>query len=894
MPDNNTVPSSHGPTSPGKAEQQLIAAVSWIARSIKTIANVFKVLGRWGRAAWVFAVPASVVAIALLVFWFLDQGKDLLISAADHYPQTTAGAFATVFMAYVTWYVARMLANSRSAELEHLDGVYYHAPRVLGFSVFSIVLIGLWGTLGPGSEQDGHFQWIAALLCLPTAYHLGAALIFFIASVRAYPQPPATGLPHFHRDRLLLTLVIAELMWLLAGTGAAAKASWLALIAFAGVVYPLFVHWSLLIAKAVPGDSDESKRKMRGLTLLLIIVTLSLVFIAGIGGHALLAIGCGFLGQFVHTCYVTNRRHFSKRVQPKGLDEQKRFITWAMGILRTVAGFVGFLSPLMNLIIKPAIRWLTDLEQEFASKTDQRSGSIREDDPTAGKTNYYRILNFLTALGIAIFIWACASEDFAMQLGGAAVALFGLTTVMLILAFLGLVSTWLRVNAYLIVVALALVLGNLFETHRVDLVEHQPLLPTADQRLDTRAYLRSWIELRRSDIEKTEGDYPMYFVLADGGASRSGYWVGSVLGRLHQESNGYFTDHLFCLSGASGGSWGNGAFHAWLGEQRTARGLRSTDGPFRPYGATSMEHDSLDRLCRNTLEQDFLSFTLAHMLGNDFVGLLFPPVATLWGDRARALERTLERTDRVLGKGTLFQRPFNAFLASDARTAGELPILFINVTRMQDAKPGVISTIKLDPRSSKRIDVLQHMPDSFDMRLSTAIAMGSRFPFVSPAGYVEDDDDHHYYVDGGYFDNSGAGAVHELLLAMDTLLDRQEVVDAHIRQKLRFVVVHISNSEIDEQPLEPVSTIVNDLLSPAVTLAGSYGMQTDVNDARLKGFIESGYMGPGEFHTVNLYTSKDDQPYSMNWVISDTTRRRMDMRCRTSPDVNKLVRSMLR
>ena len=53
-----------------------------------------------------------------------------------------------------------------------------------------------------------------------------------------------------------------------------------------------------------------------------------------------------------------------------------------------------------------------------------------------------------------------------------------------------------------------------------------------------------------------KSEYPVFFVLADGGASRSGYWVASVLGMLHDSTNGKFDDHLFALSGASGGKRG--------------------------------------------------------------------------------------------------------------------------------------------------------------------------------------------------------------------------------------------------------------------------------------------------------------------------------------------------
>src|SRR5690606_139802 len=107
-----------------------------------------------------------------------------------------------------------------------------------------------------------------------------------------------------------------------------------------------------------------------------------------------------------------------------------------------------------------------------------------------------------------------------------------------------------------------------------------------------------------------------------------------------------------------------------------------------------------------------------------------------------------------------FRQRMSGLIARWQDSAYQLPILCINTTRMQDGVPGIVSNILIDSVTfGKRVDVLGLLKPGEDMRLSTAVVLGARFPYVSPAGRIENN----YFVDGGYFDNSGAGAVHEML-----------------------------------------------------------------------------------------------------------------------------------
>jgi hypothetical protein len=210
--------------------------------------------------------------------------------------------------------------------------------------------------------------------------------------------------------------------------------------------------------------------------------------------------------------------------------------------------------------------------------------------------------------------------------------------------------------------------------------------------------------------------------------------------------------------------------------------------------------------------------------------------------------------------------------------------------------------------------------------MSTAAILGARFPYVSPAGRIDkkiNDSTIHpnYFVDGGYFDNSGAGVVQEMITAIVKVADTcaDPMLQGRIK-KLQIVVLHITNSPLDEPDLEKVAPLKNDLTAPMLTILGAYDMQTTVNDKRLENFIidlnrhyDSSRTGfrSAAYLPVDLYnnyrinpadtlpykrspsdTLPSNGPYAMNWFISKDVRTRMDKRLDMQPVLDSLVRVM--
>lgn len=369
-----------------------------------------------------------------------------------------------------------------------------------------------------------------------------------------------------------------------------------------------------------------------------------------------------------------------------------------------------------------------------------------------------------------------------------------------------------------------------------------------------------------------------------------------MLGRLEDSSivnnpESRFSGHVFCLSGTSGGGVGVAAFFSLLRDK--------TGKPGAFY----------DTSARQYLGKDYFTYAFARMLGPDFFNSIFH---FPYMDRAVALERSFEETAREAVKGGYpvpFNDNFSSFLAVKNNGSMYMPILCVNTTRMQDGNPGVVTNLKLDSATfNNRVDVLKLLDSTEDISITSAAILGARFPYLSPAGRIGNN----YFVDGGYFDNSGAGVVQEIIRGIineaknDYRINGQRGYIYENVKKLHFKVLHITNSPIalDSSNIKAVPPIKNDLLAPILTIVGAYDMQTTVNDGRLINFlkdINSDSVNKADYIQIPLYKDADelkkdslDPSYAMNWFMSDTTRQRIDNRLKVQPKLNMLIEQMKR
>lgn len=486
----------------------------------------------------------------------------------------------------------------------------------------------------------------------------------------------------------------------------------------------------------------------------------------------------------------------------------------------------------------------------------------------------YYIVLFI--IGLCVYICSFGCFTMAVWIGPLAIVVvaFGVLT-----AFgntLTALNLKWRTNLHLLTFVWAVGLGFLCrKDHDVQLIRLQQS-EIFSTRPDLKLELSRWMIRNKAAFEKNEREVPMFFVVADGGAIRSAYWTAGLLSRIEDQSGHRFSRQVFALSGASGGTVGNTVFYSLLYHhyvhRRNLNFFHETD---------------------TFLRSDFLAYPLATYFGGDFLRHLLP--LFFLRDRAAALEYSFTRTYSSGAVGSVMNLPVSE-LFCDASANENLPILFMNTTRVQDGRPGVISSINLSflPEDD-RMDVLDSLGvwhdggndkqsnGSLDMRFATAAIMSSRFPFFSPAGCIGGS----CFVDGGYFDNSGAGITQQAMQELVRIMagEKDSVLRSHY-SRVRFYVLHFSNSPQGVGRPRKLHPLVNGWFAPIITLANSFTSQTEINNNRLRQYVnELSPSQDGRWLEFDMYETDKGavESINMNWAISnadmDKMRGRMDSLC---------------
>ncbi len=496
--------------------------------------------------------------------------------------------------------------------------------------------------------------------------------------------------------------------------------------------------------------------------------------------------------------------------------------------------------------------------------------------------NYVRLFMIISTIGLCIYLACIVWIRFAVFIGPFPFLLLAFGVLLGAGNIITYLSVLQRFNFHLVLFVVAYLFGKKFDSHILKLPEKEISQAKFSQRQNLKEYFYQWLkddERQKIFSDSNSSKYPVYFVMANGGASRAGYWTSSLLSKMEDSSKGNFSKHLFCLSGASGGSVGNATFFSLL----------------RAKNQLQKNNLTLTDASTQYLKSDFLTFTISHLLGPDIFRNFLPFLNSLEIDRGRALALSLEKAP---AKNSFLYDSFAVKFSSLITQKGQsysLPVLCINATRMSDGAPSVFSNILIENNGMRdnyfnnRIDILSKLGESRDIKLSTAVVLGASFPYISPAGRIDntylsknkkggwkEKKESQYFVDGGYFDNSGAGVVNEMITALQNMMEKDSLFSPY-KNKLEFYVIHIMNTDPKKEKRYAINSLTNDLLAPAKTIMGSYGKQTSINDQRLKYYLYTLYNDEKHYTKIDLYDDAvSDFSYSMNWVFSERQRDTMN------------------
>ncbi|MCI4660804.1 MAG: hypothetical protein MRY63_03140 [Neomegalonema sp.] len=413
-----------------------------------------------------------------------------------------------------------------------------------------------------------------------------------------------------------------------------------------------------------------------------------------------------------------------------------------------------------------------------------------------------RVLLSLTLLGVIVYLMT-SPIAFTQALGTLSILCF---------FFIALVFAWAQLSylydrwaipavSVLILCAFGFSIFDLNDNHHARLIEPVEI---GEQPMDIEEAFEQWYRGRADRIafERAGKPYPVYLVAAQGGGLYAAYQSAMFLARMQDECPN-FTQHVFAMSGVSGGAVGTTVFTSLA--QRYAPNIAVDDPEAYPCGNLTEEGVNFEQLTRDLLKRDFLSPLASALLFPDLTAR-FSPVPIPQFDRAVALERAFEQTWADIAD-TSEGNPLEEGLLSYWSPFGSAPVLMVNTTEADSGRQLVFSPVPdlgPDLRSYATLAVparndageVEGVPD---MRLSTVMGLSARFPYITPAGSVtlqetrrvvvpgngavqeEQIEQKARLVDGGYFENSGISTAIEVMRLLqkkheDGLIDLRLIV----------------------------------------------------------------------------------------------------------------------
>jgi predicted acylesterase/phospholipase RssA len=379
------------------------------------------------------------------------------------------------------------------------------------------------------------------------------------------------------------------------------------------------------------------------------------------------------------------------------------------------------------------------------------------------------VLLVVVALGALLFgLLANYGNDGAAMIGAGALALLWAAIVMPLGSTLAWLGNRLRVPflTLLLAAAIAFTWLELNDNHAVRQAD-EPITAACEGEVATAAGpvpLAARLEARLDVLEARHPGrvHPLFLVAAQGGGARAAYQTAHVLGHI-QDRCPAFANHLLAISGVSGGSVGAAVFAA----TRDLKGAPGDDAC--DLGADALElaeGPTYAEIADSVLGRDLLAPVVGGLLFPDLVQrFLFWPIERF--SRARALEAALERGFHAASGSCALARPF--------QDVAQGPALLLNTTEVESGHRVVVSHVRRDAPGRPFLTLDEVAPASTPA-LSTAAVLSARFPFVTPAATLDrvgGEGRRMRLVDGGYFENSGAATVLDLLHALALHHDRE-------------------------------------------------------------------------------------------------------------------------
>jgi hypothetical protein len=293
-----------------------------------------------------------------------------------------------------------------------------------------------------------------------------------------------------------------------------------------------------------------------------------------------------------------------------------------------------------------------------------------------------------------------------------------------------------------------------------------------------RDAFQEWLGSRadRAYFKDGKKPYPVIIVAAQGGGTYAAAQAALFLSRM-QDRCPNFSQHIFAINSVSGGTIGS-AFFASLPSD-VVKNQSWKECRFAETGMGPLEDQA-----RRFVGSDLLSSVIAAALFPDLLQR-FLPFRIGSTDRGKALDRALELAWSN-SEQTASTNPFDQMFLERWDPTSAAPAMIINTTDVGGGRRVLISPFAIDPirlSSDSQQSWFYETPEMRkslvtssgippvrkDLRLSQAVGISARFPWVLPAAEVVRGNEILQLVDGGYFDNSGIESAFDLIEVLAAL-----------------------------------------------------------------------------------------------------------------------------
>jgi hypothetical protein len=512
--------------------------------------------------------------------------------------------------------------------------------------------------------------------------------------------------------------------------------------------------------------------------------------------------------------------------------------------LRTLWTLAAWLAVAAVLFVVFCVGRRRVLEQQGKSLTAQKE--VQELEPS---TRW--VLGFLVLLAVGFFLASCFFVQQTGRLGSMAIVLLAMALWVSFGSLLVFAAMKARLPIFLLLAVTAGLSSRFADNHVVPALSGTAGLVAARPTV-TQAFDRWSARLAHDDPD--EGTHPVFIVATEGGGIRAAYWTATVLTALDDDVPG-FRDHLFAVSGVSGGSVGAAAYAALVTRQVDSPGLLPK---LRPAAQRMLAYDALAPTLSAMAQQDFVQ---------RFIAYPFLP------DRAHALEGGWERAWRETNPGD--DRVAQGFLTLLRGREDRMPSFFLNGTSVETGQRMIGSNCRFTPDEiSQALDVFA--AGGADLRVSTTAHNSARFTYISPAGTFRRGPQGYpespyacqpgarceHVVDGGYFDNSGAITASEIV----NLIGRRA---AQTGIAITPYVLVIRYMEVKPDPAAS-ERWMNEILSPVRALLSSRGSRAVLAVAQITPQTGAGVI------PFTLLQYPKTVPMPLGWLLSLHTRGAID------------------